>query len=340
MIIVLMVLGILGGLAGAFGALTEIGRIPGEFVIWGFLCSLMALAGGAIVLRSRAAAGVLMLIGGIGGLGAVVTFAIFVGLDSCPAGPGGNLIIFYVAAAFPLIIGGTTALAPCVKQLITARRAAMALGILGGLVYAFCTTYVAMGDPELTGEVLSAVLLLPVMAIAGGLLALTRPAAAGILMLISGIGGIVFPFLGWRLDDFGLVSPFVTLLLIPGGILALAAACEKHPPARIAAMVFGTLAGFVGTFGVASTGAMAGEILIWGLLCSLMAIIGGVLTLTRPTIARTLMLLSGIGSFGAAVLVIIFEAFVLWDDGFFVASYFIAGFLLILGGALAERGES
>ena len=120
------------------------------------------------------------------------------------------------------------------------RIAAMVLGILGGLIGAYLVTFSPWEVPAWI--LLTWILLLPVAAIAGGVLALRRPAVGGILMLVSGIAGVIAAHLYWLHPGYWLGYIFAGILLITGGAIALAAR-EKRPAARVAVMALGILGG-------------------------------------------------------------------------------------------------
>ncbi|MCL0099174.1 hypothetical protein M1O16_05020 [Dehalococcoidia bacterium] len=126
------------------------------------------------------------------------------------------------------------------------RIAAMVLGILGGLIGAYLVTFSPWEVPAWI--LLTWTLLLPVVAIAGGVLALRRPAVGGILMLVSGIAGVIAAHLYWLHPGYWLGYIFAGFLLIMGGAIALAAR-EKRPAARVAVMALGILGGLFGAYG-------------------------------------------------------------------------------------------
>lgn len=219
------------------------------------------------------------------------------------------------------------------------RIAAMGLGILGGLVGALAVyNSIYWLHPRIAREEFLAMgLFFPIIGIVGGILALTRPAVAGALMLVSGIGSVIAvavflpPF--WHQATYDHAS----FALITGGALSLVAR-EKGPATGKVATVLGIVGGFLSTLGSWSyiefllrPGRVLGaEVLIfwvifWGLL-PLMAIAGGILALRRPGIAATLMLASGTLGLGGFV-----------ATGFldFMLFYVFVGLLLILGSALA-----
>jgi hypothetical protein len=175
-----------------------------------------------------------------------------------------------------------------------------------------------------------------VVGIVGGVLALTRLVAAGILMLATGIGGLiaahVFP---------GLVLLYLPIYyafppLIAGGIIALTAR-DKQPACSVHAMGLGFLGGIIQVTGVEYAIRVAPEqFLIWGFLSALMAIAGGVIALYRPTLGGTLMLLSAIGSLGVAIIIIFFPRISpIFPDTILAVTYSLTTILLIPGGALA-----
>jgi hypothetical protein len=102
------------------------------------------------------------------------------------------------------------------------------LGILGGIGGGIVSVIlivignlgIGLGAPRgplLTGRGWAG-LLLSLLGIAGGALAISRPKIAGILMLVSALGGFIALMVGYV---FG--GP----LLIAGGVLALVAARER-----------------------------------------------------------------------------------------------------------------
>ncbi|MDI3328374.1 MAG: DUF4064 domain-containing protein [Alicyclobacillaceae bacterium] len=106
--------------------------------------------------------------------------------------------------------------------------AALVLGIIGGLagiggaVFALFvggigSAFGAEGSGTVVGLGLMAIVS-SILGIVGGALAMSRPKAAGILMLVSAVAGAVF-------ISFGYVVAFPCLLV--GGILALVASRQK-----------------------------------------------------------------------------------------------------------------
>jgi hypothetical protein len=227
-------LGIFGGLIGGFGVFVAIVAIPEGLVIWGFLCSLIAIAGGVIALNRPALAGTLMLLSAVGGIGAVVMIFVLGTVPLCWADPGAAFIILYPFAALFLIPGGILALTSC-KERPASINAAMILGIVGGLFAAVSALGVSppfmLQEREaweiLMWEILVPiwVLLFPVMGFTAGILALVRPKVAGILMLISGISGCV-GFFALDLHPYNHLKQVLCvlggLLLVIGGVVALA----------------------------------------------------------------------------------------------------------------------
>jgi hypothetical protein len=175
------------------------------------------------------------------------------------------------------------------------RKAAKALGIVSALFSALSiwwAQFLGWLGP-FAGD-----FLVFVVGIGGGVLALTRPVAAGILMLVTGIGGFIAVHV-FHLPLFSWPTIVAFFPLISGGVLALTAR-EKQPAARVAAMILGIFGGLCSSYAtyVVIATAMPGGFVIWGFLCSLMAIAGGAISLDRPTQAGKLMLLSAIGSGG------------------------------------------
>ncbi|MCL0088163.1 hypothetical protein M1O19_06245 [Dehalococcoidia bacterium] len=232
------------------------------------------------------------------------------------------------------------------------RIAAMVLGILGGLFGAYGAHLVLPWPGELLWSLI--LFLFSLIAIAGGILALRRPAVGGILMLIPWIGFfLVAPFGLFREYHEGM--PFVSfwlyiiasLLLFAGAILALAD-YQSRSIARIVALVLGISAGVIGALGVyGGVPVVPGGFLALGALLSTMGIAGAVLTRGRPGVAGTLMLVSGIGGFAAALIVRVFAvelsvvhylyttATVTGEAIIFCMAYAIAGFPMIAGAILA-----
>jgi hypothetical protein len=201
-----------------------------------------------------------MLVTGIGGLIASGVFTPPPYLFSKPT---------VLAAFIPLISGGVIAMTAREKQ-PAARVAAMILGIFGGI----CSSFVTFG--LIIGAIGAAMLgrfeiwglyslyslwgfLCSLMAIAG-VISLDRPTRAGILMLLSAIGGGVLAFTIIAtmrpclpsLEVFYLVATFV---LIPGGVCALVSRTVKGPAWIIAATIIflgigGGLLATVGPWGI------------------------------------------------------------------------------------------
>jgi hypothetical protein len=130
-----MILGIFGGLNSSYATYVVIETaMPGGFVIWGFLCSLMAIAGGVISLDRPTLAGILMLLSAIGSFGLAPT--ILFTMPGCWGAPGVGAIMHYLIATLVLIPGGVFALVwRAVKGPAWIIAATIVfLGIIGGLV--------------------------------------------------------------------------------------------------------------------------------------------------------------------------------------------------------------
>jgi hypothetical protein len=306
-----MVLGIIGGLISAGGVFEDIIRgFPAEYIAWeGLLFPIMAIAGGVLALVKPAVGGILMLVSAIGGfVAAYLHWPIF--------GWGG----FYIFASFLLIAGSALSFA-AYKKLPAVRVVAMVLGIFSGLFLSLlfhAMIHLGHGNGDLVPGVVLSLMAIASMAIAGGALALVRPAVGGTLMLVggivSGIGSyiIVANFMA-HLWPLLLSCTIAGLLLIIGATLSFAAAKER-PPVRKAAMVLGISAGLIAVFGVlgafvpawmpyhhmtpreflASLAAGYGVIYFLFMAIAGMAIAGGALALVRPAVGGTLMLVSGI----------------------------------------------
>jgi hypothetical protein len=182
------------------------------------------------------------------------------------------------------------------------RKAAMVLGIMSAVFVGGFSVVRVLFNPW--AVLLSAGdLVVFVVGIVGGVLALTRPVVAGILMLATGIGGLIAAHVFPGLALFYLPIYFAFPPLIAGGIIALTAR-DKQPACSVHAMGLGFLGGIIGVPGVEyGIRVFPEQFLAWGFLCSLMAmaIAGGVIALYRPTLGGTLMLLSAIGSLGVAI---------------------------------------
>ncbi|MBT9162974.1 MAG: hypothetical protein DDT27_01539 [Dehalococcoidia bacterium] len=285
------------------------------------------------------------------------------------------LIFFYLTPVilFILLIVGATLLLAARGKRPAARIAAMALGIIGGLigaygvysyvVYIHTPVMLPVPIPEPPGDVVYTPVMPPVimreahwgfllpataisvMAIAGGILALTRPKVAGALMLVAGISGFIAAYLNWLHVDYGWTYGLAVYPLITGGAIALAAH-KKHPTGRTVAMALGILAGFMSTSGAYMAidwilGYRDGihwiglTLSIWGFLCGVIAITGGVLVLTRPPVGGMLLLLGSIGSLGNTVMLFFTGGFLVTPIEIFMMYSFIAGLLLIPGAVLA-----
>jgi hypothetical protein len=131
-----MILGVFGGLCSSFATYVVIETaMPGGFLIWGLLCSLMAIAGGVISLDRPTWAGILMLLSVIGSFSIAPTILVTMRLF-CPGAPGVGAVVFYLIATLVLIPGGVFALASrAVKWPAWIIAATIVfLGIVGGLV--------------------------------------------------------------------------------------------------------------------------------------------------------------------------------------------------------------
>ena len=173
----------------------------------------------------------------------------------------------------------------------------------------------------------------------------------GILMLIPWIGFfLVAPFGLFREMEgalYSLACIIASLLLFAGAILALAD-YQSRSIARIVALVLGISAGVIGALGVyGGVPVVPGGFLALGALLSTMGIAGAVLTRGRPGVAGTLMLVSGIGGFAAALIGRVFAvelsvvhylyttATVTGEAIIFCMAYAITGFPMIAGAILA-----
>jgi len=99
--------------------------------------------------------------------------------------------------------------------------AALILGILGGIAGLFGAMF-AMGLGAVGGGTAGngiAALIFSILGIVGGSMAIAKPKAAGIMMLIATIGGFIAVFVGYIV-----AAP----LLLVGGILSLVAAKQKR----------------------------------------------------------------------------------------------------------------
>jgi hypothetical protein len=125
----------------------------------------------------------------------------------------------------------------------------MVLGIVSGLFLVLLfhlLIHLVHGNGALAMGVMLSLMAIAGMAIAGGALALVRPAVGGTLMLVSGIGS----FIGYP-GILLLVYNIPGLLLIIRGVLSFAAG-KKLPAVRVVAMVLGIIGGLIGAFGVDS----------------------------------------------------------------------------------------
>ncbi|MFW0859746.1 MAG: hypothetical protein AAGB97_06220 [Dehalococcoidia bacterium] len=69
----------------------------------------MAIAGGVLALTRPAVGGTLMLVNGVGGVGAAVAFVISEGFPDCPADDASTFIVSYFIALLLLIPGAALA---------------------------------------------------------------------------------------------------------------------------------------------------------------------------------------------------------------------------------------
>ncbi|MCL0063889.1 hypothetical protein M1N83_01590 [Dehalococcoidia bacterium] len=186
-------------------------------------------------------------------------------------------------------------------------------------------------------ETIALGLLLPAIGFAGGILALTRPASAGTLMLVCGIGGILTAFLGWPHFAYSRAYMYASLPFFAGAALSLTASREYHRGRRLV-LALGVTGGVLGGFGAIPAFTYQCPVMIpWTSLVFLMALGGGILALSKPKVAGRLLLLSAVGGWLAPVGMIALRWGIRLELGLFlpVAHYFLAGLLLIAGGALA-----
>lgn len=227
------------------------------------------------------------------------------------------------------------------------RKAAMVLGIIGGLLIATVGVWFAIEAVEEVARVwarpLAWGILLPT-AIAAGALALTKPKLAGILMVASVIsGGHALGFIG-----FSLAYVIVIFSFIPGCARALALASrEEQPAAAIAAVVrkvarfFGFAGGSAGILGlmfiVWEVPQAEAMIAAWPTLFSLvMAIGGGALAPTKPKLAGILMLASAISGWSAFFSMLGVGVFLCgWSILVFGIMQYLASWFLLPGTTLA-----
>ncbi len=117
------------------------------------------------------------------------------------------------------------------------RKVALIIGLIGGLgalafpafMFSIMTEETGEGSP-LSAALLVLVFALPLTGVAGGALALWKPGIAGILMLVSVVGGATLLVLysiiiggGWEMLPVGLGYIFGGPFLLAGGILTLIA---------------------------------------------------------------------------------------------------------------------
>jgi len=224
------------------------------------------------------------------------------------------------------------------------RIVAMVLGLIGAPIGALG---VYRGWPGVQGEYLAWGIFSSLIGIAGGILALRRPGVAGILMLVSGIGGwsaliAVWIFEGLWCRVYG--APTICLAhlyfynaylnagppLFIGGALSLIS-CKEYQRGSIAAMVFGLIGGLVGALAVNVSalyfGGVAPRIMALGLVLPAIGITGGALSLTRPAPGGTVMLVSGTSG--------IVASFLGWHHFAYSVAYMFASVPLITGAALS-----
>jgi hypothetical protein len=228
-----------------------------------------------------------------------------------------------------------------------ARRLVAILGVIGGLWwFVSIVRHFVDTPPDIPpNEVLALSVLLSLAGILGGILALTKSARGGTLMLASGLGGFFAPFFVfwfwldsiWRGELwFWALFPTTPIFIVGVGGALLMATWGQRSGTRIATLTLGIIAGFVSTHTAHHQGMrfIEEEILFLGVFSSFMGIAGAVLALAMPRKAGWLMLASGAGCFIAAFLVLFFV------NGFsaaiiFNVAHLFAGVLFMIGGILA-----
>jgi hypothetical protein len=324
-----------------FGGLSVVLTLAwtGVFFPGGFVVLVVGIVGGVLAaLTKSVVAGILMLVTGIGGFIAAYVFF------------GRALFYLPTFVAFLLLIpGGIIALTARDKQPACSVHA-MGLGILGGIIASGGVEYSIRVWPEqfVSWGFLSA---LTASAIAGGAAALYRPTLGGTLMLLSAIGSLGITIMGYvpgvqppdwpfAIAEFRVMYPLATILLIPGGALALAS--RKERPASIkAAMVLGIMGGLIAAwcalmarppFMLQETEAWETLRRIWVLLFPVMGFTAGILALARPKVAGILMLISGISGY---------VGFFALDQSFYDLFFLCGpgGLLLVIGGVLLLAGR-
>lgn len=329
-----MVLGFIGGLIGILGVWHS-PWIPGEYLVWGILSSFIGIAGGTLALKKPKVSGILMLLSAMGGWSAVIAALIFEGFWYL----GTHLPTFtfrYIIAGPLLFIGAALSLLAC-KEYLRGSKSAMILGLIGGLAGILAVDFSTLYFAEVAPETMALALILPAIGIAGGALALTRPASGGTVMLIAVISSILASFLGWPHFAYSGAYMLAGFPLIPGAALSLTASRGYHRVSRLV-MALGITAGVLGAFGAMPAFDFRCPVMIpWTILVFLMAVGGGILALTRPKVAGTLMFLSAIAGWLAPVgMLLVGWGVGLELGGIFVAAcYFLAGLLLLIGGTLA-----
>ncbi len=367
-----MVLGLLGGLISAGGVYWGWPAVGGGYLAWGIAFSLIGITGGLLALRKPKLSGILMLLGGIGGWSVLLAVLVFEGLYCRVYGPAGGLcdahFAFYKAFSFacpPLFIGATLSLAAS-REYHRGSTVAMVLGLIGGFVSLLLvdvrTLYFADG---MRAETIAIGLLLPAIGFAGGILALTKPASGGTLMLICGMGGILAAFLDWPHFAYAMGYTYASLPFFVGAAISFTAPGEyrlgRRPTLPLGIgrgvlggfgaipaftrgsrliLALGVAGGVLGGFGSFPAFTYQCPVMIpWTSLVFLMAVGGAILALIKPKMGGRLMLLAAVAGWLAPVGMISFQWGIYLNlMGFYVAAfYFLAGLLLIAGGILALR---
>ncbi|MCL0029687.1 hypothetical protein M1N19_01810 [Dehalococcoidia bacterium] len=366
-----MALGLLGGLIGLLAVWDIIKWVlmvyptPGEYVLWAILFSLMSLIGitGATRALTRPkVSGILMALSGMGGWGAVIGISVFYGLTYV----GAHLHFLYtdyLIAGPPLILGSALSFAAS-KEYDRGSIGAMILGLIGGFVSLLLVDVRALYFADgMRAETIALGLLLPAIGFAGGVLALTRPALAGALMFICGVSGILAAFQDWPHHAYAMGYMYSSLPFFVGAALSFTAPGEYRRGGRLTSalgvgrgilggfgampafarrsrliLALGVAGGVLGGFGAFSAFTYQCPVMIpWTSLVFLMAVGGGILAVTRPKVGGGLMLLAAIAGWLAPVGMIALQwgIYLNWMGFYVAAFYFLAGLLLIAGGALA-----